>query len=169
MTRHGKEKAVRMLRSGKDMGGFSTRACRSKRVSMDSQRDWMFTPPAITPFSTPCFRPGTARPASGPPRVSQIRTDGRAGRRILIQLMGKSLAYDTLFTTDTGYLGRAESTVNAVEQGDILCIIHGCRIPAILRSQGDRYKLLTFAYVADVMEGQYFDDHAPGENAITLC
>ena len=87
----------------------------------------------------------------------------------LIHLMGKSLAYDTLFTTDTGHLGRATSTVNMIEEGDVLCIIHGCRIPAILRSQGGRYKLLTFAYVADVMEGQYFDEHAPGKNAITIC
>ncbi|KAH0534098.1 hypothetical protein FGG08_007307 [Glutinoglossum americanum] len=57
------------------------------------------------------------------------------------------------FTTDSGYIGRAG---HLVQKGDVLCILFGCRLPAVLRPQEDgSYKLVTLTYTHDVMEGEF--------------
>ncbi|KAL8776536.1 MAG: hypothetical protein Q9213_008231 [Squamulea squamosa] len=71
--------------------------------------------------------------------------------------IGLLLIGESLLVTDTGHLGRAPTAVNMIEKGDLLCIIHGCRIPVILRSLGQAYKVVTFSYVTDLMDGEYFD------------
>lgn len=64
---------------------------------------------------------------------------------------------ESFFTTDSGYLGRAPTAVNAVQHEDLLCIIHGCAVPVILSPRGRTYKVVTFAHVTDVMDGEYFE------------
>ena len=60
----------------------------------------------------------------------------------------------SLIATDTGYLGLAPTAVKGVIEDDILVIIHGCNLPAIIRP-GDRdYQLVTFAHVSDMMKGE---------------
>ena len=169
-TRHGEAKAVQLLKSGKMWETFNKgmpiQTCfhgLTEDLKAYSTSDYSMFDSFLQTRHDVTYEWVDRFPEF--PKSDQLK--GRVQN--LIHLMGKSLAYDTLFTTDTGHLGRATSTVNTVEEGDVLCIIHGCRIPAILRSQGDSFKLLTFAYVADVMEGQYFDDHAPGDDIITLC
>ncbi|KAL8767641.1 MAG: hypothetical protein Q9209_005900 [Squamulea sp. 1 TL-2023] len=71
--------------------------------------------------------------------------------------IGLLLIDESLLITDTGHLGRAPTAVNAIAKGDLLCIIYGCRIPVILRSLGQAYKVVTFSYVTDLMDGEYFD------------
>ncbi|KAJ2902409.1 HET-domain-containing protein [Zalerion maritima] len=57
-------------------------------------------------------------------------------------------------TTDTGYIGCAGPFL--LQEGDVLAIIFGCNVPAVLRPQDDgTFKIVSFAYVDDVMEGQF--------------
>lgn len=61
------------------------------------------------------------------------------------------------FTTKTGYIGRAG---HLVQKSDVLCILFGYRLPAVLRRQEDgSYKLVTFTYTHGVMEGEVLRDN----------
>jgi hypothetical protein len=67
------------------------------------------------------------------------------------------IAYDTAgkcyFTTDAGYIGLAG---HKVEEGDVVCILFGCKLPAILRPQPDgSFTLVTYTYTHDVMDGEF--------------
>ena len=64
---------------------------------------------------------------------------------------------ESFFATDSGYLGRAPTAVNAVRHEDLLYIIHGCDVPVILSPRGRTYKVVTFAHVTDLMDGEYFE------------
>ncbi|KAJ9636376.1 hypothetical protein H2201_003542 [Coniosporium apollinis] len=65
------------------------------------------------------------------------------------------------FITDTGYIGRAG---DAIQNGDVLCILFGCDWPAVLRSQEDgSYKLVTFTYTDGVMEGEFLRENSSVE------
>ena len=70
-----------------------------------------------------------------------------------------TLPYETLgkayITTDSGYIGRSGT---GVQEGDILCIIFGCSLPAILRPAGGNYTLVSFAWVLDAIEGELLRD-----------
>lgn len=60
------------------------------------------------------------------------------------------------FTTVSGYIGRAN---HEVRKNDVVCILYGCRFPAVLRPQSDgTHKLITFAYTDDAMDGQSLED-----------
>jgi hypothetical protein len=62
------------------------------------------------------------------------------------------------FTTTTGYIGCAG---HSAQKGDVLCILFGCRLPAILRPQQDgTYKLVTFTYTHDVMKGEFLRNNS---------
>lgn len=169
-TRHGEQKAVQLLKSGKLWETFNKGMPMQTCFHGLTEDLKAYSPGDYSIFDS-FLQTRHDVTYEWADRISEFPRSEKLKSRVqnLIHLMGKGLAYDSLFTTDTGHLGRATTTVNAIEEGDLLCIIHGCRIPAILRAQGDRYKLLTFAYVADVMEGQYFDDHGPGDKPITLC
>ncbi len=57
-----------------------------------------------------------------------------------------------LFTTNTGYLGLARHTVLP---DDALCLLFGCKLPAVFRPQEDRlYNLITFTCTDDVVVDQ---------------
>ncbi|KAI4159509.1 MAG: hypothetical protein LQ342_006510 [Letrouitia transgressa] len=76
---------------------------------------------------------------------------------------------ENLLATDTGYIGVAPTGNNAIEKGDFLAIIHGCNFPVILRPKGYAYELITFAYVSDLMGGEYFDSPGWDSQILTLC
>lgn len=84
---------------------------------------------------------------------------------------GGSRAFDSAdscyFTTDNGYIGLAG---HEVQEGDVVCVLFGCRLPAVLRSQaGGGYTLVTFAYTHDVMDGEFVADSSTvAEEAFVL-
>lgn len=63
----------------------------------------------------------------------------------------------TFFTTDNGYIGKAEG--QKVQSGDLLCILFGCGYPVVLRPSGDSYRLITSTWVHDVMDGEFVEDY----------
>ena len=63
-----------------------------------------------------------------------------------------------LFTTHTGFIGRAS---HQILKQDVLCILFGCQLPAVLRLQeNNTYELITFTYTDGIMSGEIFE----GEN-----
>ncbi|KAL8729389.1 MAG: hypothetical protein Q9166_004782 [cf. Caloplaca sp. 2 TL-2023] len=76
--------------------------------------------------------------------------------RDLSKVEQRKVPEETCLVTDTGYRGRAATAVNAVMEGDLLCIIYGCRLPVILRSLGQAHKMVAFSYVTGLMDGEYF-------------
>ncbi|MCJ1460671.1 hypothetical protein MMC28_011053 [Mycoblastus sanguinarius] len=60
------------------------------------------------------------------------------------------------FLSDEGHLGRAPCPV---QEGDMLCVIFGCSLPAILRLMSDDiYQVVTFLYVSGIMKGEVVED-----------
>lgn len=49
------------------------------------------------------------------------------------------------------------------QEGDVLCVLLGCRYPVILRQQGDRYILVGEAYVDGIMFGEMMKQCDAGE------
>ncbi|KAL8930408.1 MAG: hypothetical protein Q9208_000591 [Pyrenodesmia sp. 3 TL-2023] len=79
------------------------------------------------------------------------------------------LTNESLFTTDTGFFGKAPTPLNALEPGDLLCIIYGCGAPIVLRPSGESYKVVTFAHVNELAKGEYFDGPERQIETFTLC
>ncbi|EON70076.1 hypothetical protein W97_09342 [Coniosporium apollinis CBS 100218] len=64
----------------------------------------------------------------------------------------------TYFTTAGGQFG---SSASPIEQGDLVCILFGSKIPAILRAESDsKYRLVSFAYVSGIMHGEFLHDQS---------
>lgn len=62
----------------------------------------------------------------------------------------------TVFLGETGVLGLAH---NNVERGDLVCIIHGSKVPLVLRPvAGDQYLLMGQCYMEGVMRGEATKD-----------
>ena len=55
-------------------------------------------------------------------------------------------------TTDTGYIA---SAAHAIQNDDLLCVLFGCRLPAVLGPSGDTCQLITFTYTRNFMKGEY--------------
>ncbi|KAL9039854.1 MAG: hypothetical protein Q9214_004707 [Letrouitia sp. 1 TL-2023] len=83
--------------------------------------------------------------------------------------IGLRMNNETFLAIDTGYIGVTPTGMNTIEKGDLLAIIHGCSLPVILRSKDYPYELITFAYVSDLMEGEYFDSPGWDSQRLTLC
>ncbi len=56
-----------------------------------------------------------------------------------------------LVTTKKGYVGMA---LEAVEPGDVICVLLGCTVPMVLRPAGDKYQVVGECYLHGLMEGQ---------------
>lgn len=67
----------------------------------------------------------------------------RLWARRKVTLLAIYLMNQSLFTTDTGYLGRAPTASNMLEQGDLLCIIYDFGALIVLRPIGEYYKVVT--------------------------
>lgn len=75
------------------------------------------------------------------------------GYHTCVQMLGQ-IKGNRFFTTDTHYIGMASQNIQV---GDLVCILFGCKYPVVLRPSGDEgYRLVTVAYVDDVMEGEFF-------------
>lgn len=72
----------------------------------------------------------------------------------------------SLFTTNEGYIGRA---AHPVQIGDLLCLLHNYRRPAILRDVGKgKYRLITFTWTHGVMQGELFGSSRVKDSP-TIC
>ena len=76
--------------------------------------------------------------------------DGDPIARVVDVLWGRRL-----MTTNEGHLGLAS---RATQQGDLVCILFGCDVPAILRlDESGTYSWIGEAYMHGIMEGQAMD------------
>ena len=75
----------------------------------------------------------------------------------VLYLLGLHLVNRTFFTTYNGYFGNAPTANKLIKEGDLLCILHGCSLPVVLRPRDQRYEVVTFTYVSDVMNREFFD------------
>ena len=64
-------------------------------------------------------------------------------------------AETAMFTTENGYIGSSASS--SVAAGDTVCVLLGSKLPAILRPQGDKYHLISFAHVHGIMNGEFVE------------
>jgi hypothetical protein len=81
----------------------------------------------------------------------------RAWARSYSERMLETLECTSFFVTENDLYGISPSPV---EEGDILCILFGCKLPAVLRSQKDKYSLVSLAYVPGIMQGEFFEDRS---------
>lgn len=89
------------------------------------------------------FAPGTTDRSM--PRFASARA-----RRLARKFVGKKC----FFATDSDYPGSASPSI---QQGDIVCILFGCKVPLVLRECGDgTHSIVSGAYVHDLMTGGYF-------------
>lgn len=73
---------------------------------------------------------------------------------IFEQSWATSSHYRRLFTSNNGWLGM---TTHTVLPGDILCVLHGCSTPVVLRRRHDDTRYLTLigqCYIKGVMHGE---------------
>lgn len=61
------------------------------------------------------------------------------------------------FTTSNGYIGTGD---RAIEPEDLVCILFGSKLPVILRPHRGSYRLVSFAYVSGIMQGEFLEDQA---------
>lgn len=76
--------------------------------------------------------------------------------------MATPLVVRKFMTTSSGYFGLAPPTAS---EGDVCCVIFGCRTPFILRSRPESpgaYEFIGEAYVHEMMKGEVVDMYAEG-------
>jgi hypothetical protein len=72
------------------------------------------------------------------------------------KIMSLNLRNLRAFATDTGFVG---SSYSAVEVGDVVCILFGCRLPVVLRPMDEgTYTLVDAVYVDGIMGGEFLVD-----------
>ena len=75
-------------------------------------------------------------------------------RKRIQYLARKFVNNKSFFVTDTNYAGSASKSI---QSGDVICVLFGCKHPLILRPyEDDTYRIVTAAYVHDIMTGGYF-------------
>lgn len=88
---------------------------------------------------------------------------------------GAAMVHDTLvtrwmnnclFTTKSGRLGMASG---GLEVGDQVVLFSGFLLPMIVRPEGDYFRLISAAYVEDVMFGEEWPKDQSKLNEITIC
>ncbi|KAF2435578.1 hypothetical protein EJ08DRAFT_604586 [Tothia fuscella] len=74
----------------------------------------------------------------------------------------------SLFITSKGYLGIAPNTM---EDGDVVCILHGFKVPYILRSVNGpgHYVLIGDAYIHGIMDGEVMAQISSGDLKEEVC
>ena len=68
------------------------------------------------------------------------------------------VAETAMFATENGYIGSSASS--SIAEGDIVYVLLGSKLPAVLRPQGDKYQLISFAYVHGIMNGEFVEESA---------
>ncbi len=69
------------------------------------------------------------------------------------------------FRTEKGYLGQGDA---GVQSGDVVVILHGLRVPLILRRQEEFWAVVGPCYVAGIMVGEAVDGSLDEED-FQLC
>src|SRR5262249_50309866 len=65
----------------------------------------------------------------------------------------------TFIVTDEGYMGFARP---GTRMGDEVCILHGCKVPLIIRSVDNEYALVGDAYLSGMMKGEMVEKQEEG-------
>ncbi|KAL8845985.1 MAG: hypothetical protein Q9221_008889 [Calogaya cf. arnoldii] len=85
-----------------------------------------------------------------------FNTIGKLANRTLeaITAVSLNLIDKSVFTTTTGFLGQAMTSVDTVLEGDWLCLIHGCHVPIIIRQCPDmtKYKVVTYSWISNLID-----------------
>lgn len=95
--------------------------------------------------------------------LSEQREDGLPSR--LNDTTGPREMRKRLVVTEQGFVGMAPSQA---KRGDIVCVLHGCRVPVLLRSCGDGYKFIGECYVDGFMNGEVFDRGLQSEDLVLV-
>jgi hypothetical protein len=65
--------------------------------------------------------------------------------------------YTRYFTTNEGFIGFA---YYPVQEGDVFCILYGCKYPVVLRPQDNgSYNFVALTYTNGIMEGEFLGDN----------
>jgi len=64
------------------------------------------------------------------------------------------------FTTSRGYMGLGP---NAMQTGDVVCILFGCKVPYVLRPVDGHYLLVGDAYIYGIMDGEAMQHLTSGD------
>jgi hypothetical protein len=65
-----------------------------------------------------------------------------------------------MVTTDKGYVGMA---LELSRRGDLVCLLFGCRMPVVLRPEGDYFRFMGECYVHGLMFGEGMEAFEKGE------
>ena len=85
-------------------------------------------------------------------RMDETTENHRAGNPLLYQAaLGYLAPHRKFFRTKKGFIGLGP---RSMRQGDLVCILHGGRVPFILRKEGSHYRLVGESYVHGIMEGE---------------
>ncbi|PQE13628.1 heterokaryon incompatibility protein [Rutstroemia sp. NJR-2017a BVV2] len=68
-----------------------------------------------------------------------------------------------MITTAAGYVGLGG---NVCKTGDVICVIHGCSTPIILRGKGNAFQLVGEAYIHGIMNGEALKGISSGKYTI---
>ncbi|KAF7513250.1 hypothetical protein GJ744_010646 [Endocarpon pusillum] len=68
-----------------------------------------------------------------------------------LETLQGSLLFKRFFVTETGLIGLAPSDI---QDGDLVCVFLGGRVPFILRQKGDHYTLVKDSYLHGFMDGR---------------
>jgi hypothetical protein len=53
-----------------------------------------------------------------------------------------------------------------MEEGDVVCVLLGCKVPLILRPVGDNFKVVGDAYVNGFMNGEALENVSDDEEGL---
>jgi len=65
-----------------------------------------------------------------------------------------------MVTTDKGHIGMA---LELSRRGDLVCLLFGCKMPVVLRPEGDYFRFMGECYVHGLMFGEGIDAYGRGE------
>lgn len=96
---------------------------------------------------------------------SSERSDGRRNELEYLQrtLLHKESRDSTMFNTDSGNIGICPRNM---QRGDVVAIVRGCRVPVLLREQGQYFRLVGPAYVSGIMQGEA--GSLPGRTTVAI-
>jgi hypothetical protein len=86
--------------------------------------------------------------------------DSFSTRLPFILSSGYTCRQRVLFSTKRGYMGLAPLRA---QKGDLVCIVHGCDVPLIIRRQEDRYVVIGDTYIYGMMNEEVIQDAQDGK------
>ncbi|KAI0129537.1 heterokaryon incompatibility protein-domain-containing protein [Xylariales sp. AK1849] len=86
---------------------------------------------------------------------------------LLEQLDPNTEGLDIFVIGEKGYIGKSFEP-GLLKEGDVVCVLHGLRVPVVLRRMGGYYKLVRVVYVHGIMEGESVDILESGRGGFHL-